>query len=134
MKKISFYVLILLFFVSGCSDGKVRIQGKILYDGQSVKHGSIAFVGEKGKGTVFGEQFKNGSYSARVPKGEYLVKISGFESVKLDQPIPGVAGSPPTTEIVKPTIPAKYNTFSQMTIAIDGSKNIFDFDLEKSVD
>ena len=131
MKKIPLYVLMLLLCVSGCGDGKVRISGKILYDGQAVERGAIAFVGEKGKGTVFGEQFSQGSYSARVPIGEYIVRITGFESVKLDKPTPGVAGAPPTTEITKSIIPAKYNMFSQMTVEIDGSKTVFDFDLEK---
>ncbi|MCL2117237.1 MAG: hypothetical protein FWH27_02300 [Planctomycetaceae bacterium] len=129
---VSACVLILLFLVSGCGDGKVRIQGKVSYDGKAVERGSVAFVGDKGQGTVFGEQFKNGSYAARVPKGDYLVKINGFESVKLDQPIPGVAGSPPTTHTDKSIIPGKYNMFSQMFIEIDGSKKVFDFDLEKA--
>jgi len=127
-----YFCLFSLFcFFPGCGDGNIRVQGKVSYDGKAIERGSIAFVGEKGRGTVFGEQFKNGSYSARVPKGEYLVKINGFESVKLDQPIPGVAGSSPTTHVEKPIIPGKYNMLSQMTIAIDGSKKVFDFDLEK---
>ncbi|MCL2622403.1 MAG: hypothetical protein FWD31_01955 [Planctomycetaceae bacterium] len=126
-----FCLFSMLCFFSGCGDGKIRVQGKVSYDGKAVARGSIAFVGENGKGTVFGEQFQNGSFSARVPKGEYLVKITGFESVKLDQPIPGIAGSPPTTHVDKPSIPGKYNMFSQMTIEIDGSKKVFDFDLEK---
>ena len=125
-------ILLSVFFVSGCGDEKVRIQGKILYDNRPVDNGSISFVGEQGSGTVFGEQFKNGSYSVRVPKGEYLIKITGFETVQLEQPIPGVAGSPPITHTEKPIIPGKYNMFSQMTIVIDGSKKVFDFDLEKA--
>ena len=127
-------VLILILFVSGCGDGNIRVQGKVSYDGKPVERGSVAFVGEKGQGSVFGEQFKNGNYSARVPKGEYLVKINGFESVKLDQPIPGVAGSPPTTHLEKPIIPGKYNMFSQIFIKVDGSQKVFDFDLEKVED
>jgi len=127
-------VLIPVFFVSGCGDDKVRVQGKVHYDGKPVQQGSVAFVGEKGRGSVFGEKFTNGSYSARVPKGEYLVKVTGFETVKLDTPIPGVAGSPPTTEVTKPIIPAKYNMFSQITVEIDGSNKVFDFDLEKAED
>jgi len=133
-KLLSACVLVLLFLVSGCGDGLVRVQGKVNYDGKPVERGSIAFIGEKGQGSVFGEQFKNGSYSARIPKGEYLVKINGFESVKLDQPIPGVAGAPPTTHTDKPILPGKYNTFSQITIEVDGSKKVFDFDLEKVED
>ena len=127
-------VLALILSVSGCGDGKVLVQGKVSYDGKSVNRGSIAFVEENGKGTVFGEQFENGHYSTRVPKGDFLVKITGFERVKLDQPIPGVAGSPPTTHTDKSIIPGKYNMFSQMTIEIDGSKKVFDFDLEKVED
>ena len=124
-------VLVPVFFVSGCGDGNIRVQGKVIYDGKPVQQGSVSFVGEKGAGTVFGEKFSNGNYSVRVPKGEYLVKITGFETTKLDEPIPGVAGSAPTTEITKPIIPGKYNMFSQMTVEIDGSKKVFDFDLEK---
>jgi len=112
----------------------IRVQGKVSYDGKPVQRGSVAFISEKGRGTVFGEQFKNGSYSARVPKGEFLIKISGFEAVKLDQPIPGVAGAPPTTHIEKSMIPGKYNMFSKIIIEIDGSQKVFDFDLEKVED
>ena len=137
MKNLSFEfvcALVLILFVSGCGDGLIRVQGKVSYDGKPVQRGSVAFIGEKGQGTVFGEQFKNGSYSARVPKGEYLVKINGFEFVKLDQPIPGVAGSPPTTHVENSIIPGKYNMFSTITIVIDGSQKVFDFDLEKVED
>lgn len=128
------FLYVMILFISGCGDGKIKLQGKISYDGKSVERGSIAFVAENGKGSVYGEQFKNGSYSARVPKGEYLVKIIGLESVKLDQPIPGVAGSPPTSHTDKPIIPEKYNMFSKMTVEIDGSKRVYDFDLEKVTD
>jgi len=126
--------LVLILFVSGCSDGLIRVQGKVSYDGKPIQEGSVAFVGERGQGAVYGEQFTNGSYSARVPKGEYLIKINGFESVKLDQPLPGVAGSPPTTHVTKPIVPAKYNMLSQIFIEIDGSQKVFDFDLEKVED
>ena len=127
-------MVLALLLVSGCGDGKTKVQGKVTYDGKPVERGSVAFVGEKGQGTVFGEQFTGGRYAVRLPKGEFLVKINGFETVQLDTPIPGGAGLLPRTETTKSIIPGKYNMFSQMIVEIDGSKKVFDFDLEKTKD
>jgi len=121
-------LLIFLLLLSGCSDGRVAIRGKVSINGTPVKEGSINFrpidVTSPGSAVAI----IDGKYSIPagngVFPGEYLVQIFASEDTgKFDTSVPG-----PPVRIYRDLIPPKFNAKSELKAKIARGKSC-DFDL-----
>lgn len=124
------FSVVVILFAFGCGDGKIAITGKISCDGVVPEKGTIAFIGDGGAGTTYGEPYKNGTYSVRLPEGKYRVRITGTKTVQLDTPIPSDMGRPPITEQDESVIHDSYGLASKLTVDITKSTKTQDFILE----
>lgn len=117
--------------VLGCSNEPklLEVTGAVTYAGQPVKSGSIRF-----------ESTATGKYSTEgfIADGRYKVKIKpGNFRVEVSSPRPKVAPGgktppgPGEDEVVE-TIPAKYNTNSELKVEIGVGQLSHDFTLTKS--
>jgi hypothetical protein len=117
----------------GCGDGRVRVQGTVLFEGKPVEVGIISFEPADGVGPTTGGPITDGKYDltgeARATGGEKIVRIVG--SRKTGRKVP--AGSPPgamVDELIQ-CIPSSYNDQSTLKVHIDPSRaNTHDFDLK----
>ena len=116
---------------SGCGDGKVSVSGSISYEGQIPEEGTIAFITDNGAGVTYGEPYFDGKYSARIPEGKYVVRITGIRVVTLAEPIPGVFGGPPTTTRDEQIIPDAYGLPSRLQVEVTRSARKHDFELKE---
>jgi hypothetical protein len=122
-----------VLLVTGCGDGRVRVHGKVVFEGKPLEEGFIALLPTDGVGPTTGGPIKDGNYDltgeARATTGEKIVRIIG--SRKTGRKIP--AGSPPgamTDEYVQ-CIPSQYNDQSTLRVQITpGNENTHDFDLK----
>jgi hypothetical protein len=93
------------------------VEGKVTLNGAPLQAGTIKFLSKNGKQTIAGKII-DGTYEARVPKGEYRVTINGPEPKK---------GDPPPVQL-----PAKYSDpkLSTLTVTITAGKQSINFDLK----
>ena len=126
-----FGFLLLVAMLVGCSDGKIEVTGAISYEGEVPEEGTIAFIGDNGAGTSYGEPYSNGRYKTRVPEGKYRVRITGRRMVTLDTPLPGVFGGPPITQREEKIVPDIYGLHSNLDVEITKSARTHDFELKK---
>ncbi|MBN2296157.1 MAG: hypothetical protein JXM70_27245 [Pirellulales bacterium] len=126
-------IFALLPLAVGCDDGmdRVKMSGKVIYDGKPVQDGMIRFMPKPGtERPLTIEPIKNGLYntntSGGVPSGSYKVDIRSFNP---DDPIPMGPGEPERRQL----LPAKYNNRTELEITLKpGQKKLeHDFILEK---
>lgn len=120
--------LIFLLLLSGCSDGRVAIRGKVAINGTPVKEGAINFRPIDVTSPASSVAVINGKYSIPagmgVIPGEYLVQIFASEDTgEFDTSVPG-----PPIRIYRDLIPPKYNAKSDLKVKIARGKSC-DFDL-----
>lgn len=112
----------------GCGDsGPPRVSGTVTLNGLPVKLGEIQFAPTDGVGKVASAVITEGAYSVEATPGAKRVEIQAFEKVgekPMDPSMPGSAMAP----IMKPLLPEKYNTASELTLEVQGSTEK-DFDL-----
>ena len=122
-----------LAVLAGCGDGieRVKMSGKVTFEGQPVVDGKIRFMPKQGTEMPLTiEPVKDGQYdtstSGGVPVGSYRVEIRAYHP---DDPIPQGPGAPPRRQL----LPKKYNTFSELEITLEpGQKTITkDFELTR---
>ena len=123
-------IVAFLVCIAGCGDGKIPITGSINYEGQIPESGTIAFIADNGEGATYGGPYTNGAYSVRVPKGQYVVRITGKKMVPLDTPIPGELGGPPITQREEVIVPSAYGLYSKLQMTVDQSTRTHNFDLK----
>lgn len=135
---LTFLLLVVIATTAGCSGSgleKATVSGRITYQGQPLKDGSIRFVPIKGtKGPATVGTISEGNYTATarggVPVGTLRVEVEAY------RPLPGavpyteeqaegnrgvVAGDYPKEQF----LPAKYNTESTVEVTIEsGSKTV----------
>lgn len=112
----------------GCgTSGPPRVQGTVTVNSTPVKQGEIKFAPVDGTGAVASGVIADGAYSVEATAGSKRVEIQAFEQVgekPYDSSMPGSAKVP----ILKPLLPAKYNTASELTVEVAGNTKK-DFDL-----
>lgn len=99
------------------------VTGSVTLGGSPIEEGSIVFDPADGQGTSAMGGIKNGQFTAKVPEGEKIIRISAVRTTnQIDQ-----YGEPVTESY----IPAKYNTESEIrkTVSADGP-NKFDLELD----
>jgi hypothetical protein len=126
------FSILLILVLAGCAhdDGYQPVSGTIRFKGEPVKLGSIQFYRTGAEtGVCGGTGIKDGKYE--VPKehglkpGTYLVRISATEKVE------GKARDEMNPFLSRETLPAKYNTQSNLTVEVRaGERGQFDFDLD----
>ena len=119
----------LLLILSGCSDlDRVVVSGRVTYNGQPVPKGTIRFIindRPTAMGTIENGQYKVDHHGG-VPLGTGKVEIEGFENT--DKLVHGGATGVKVYE-VKPILPPKYNTKTELTVEITPGNNEKNFDL-----
>ena len=83
--------LILVVIVCGCTAKPklAQLSGKVTFKGQPVPAGFISFTPDIGKGEIRVLQIKEGAYDSAsqvppgIPAGHYMLRISGFDGVRI---------------------------------------------------
>ena len=124
--------LLALLLIVGCSgsDGLIEINGQVLYDGQSVQNGFIAFIPADGRGPAAETVVRKGRYRVDVAPGSKKVVIEGHEKTGEKH-----VGGPetPLVPINRQYLPERYSDRrdSELTCDISSAKVVYDFDLKK---
>lgn len=121
--------MILPFVAAGCAatDGLVPVTGIVTLDGSPVESGSVQFYPTAGDAPTTGAVIANGAFAARVPAGSMKVVIVAPKVVgkRKTSDAPG----DPEADVLKESIPAKYNTASTLTADIRPGMPALDFAL-----
>lgn len=115
---------------SGCGGGQVAqstISGKVTLDGQPVEAGTITFLPAAGDAPSGGGEIKGGTYTASIPRGAHKVRIN-VPKVVGEKPSYG-PGSP-TVKTYAESLPARFNTQTELKAEAKGSTATQDFDLK----
>jgi hypothetical protein len=120
--------------VVGCSQNsgpeKVVVSGTVKFDGELIPNGEILFYPIDGtQGSVSGGPIKAGQYTAKgrggVVVGRHRVEIRAFRaSGRKMSAAEAVEGGP-----AEQYLPLQYNSYSELTCAVDADNTTQDFDL-----
>jgi hypothetical protein len=126
----SFLIVALAFFLVGCQSEVplVKVHGKVTVDDAPVEKGFVQFEPADGKSpSAKGGTITNGEYTAEVPVGEMIVRISGSKVVgqkkAYDTP------ESPMRDVLKDVVPAKYYKDSKLKADIKPGMPELDFKL-----
>jgi hypothetical protein len=124
-------VLCVSILVCGCNrenaPGLGRVSGTVTMDGSPVADAAITFEPQGGTaGTSLGRTDTEGKYELYYSRnlkgaatGEHVVRINTYREVGDDKP-----------QIIKETIPSKYNVKSELKVKVTRGSNQHDFALE----
>lgn len=128
-------VFVALGVLAGCGTenklGRQGVSGSVTLDGRPIANGTIRFEPVAEDGVASGTTITQGKYdisAARgLPPGEYLVRISAAGESGVAEPLPG-----DSSKLAEELVPEKYNTNSELKVAIKkGSNESQDFLLKK---
>lgn len=121
-----------LLISSGCgsSNGLTAVSGTVIYEGQPVQKGSINFLPVNGNGPTAAAVVTDGKYSVKAAPGKKRIQIERFIVIgqrryNTDDP------KSPMIDIQEQTLPARYNTKTELTCEITPSVRTYDFTLKK---
>jgi hypothetical protein len=98
---------------SGCQDSRVgTVHGEVTLDGQPIPEGGIHFSPEAGDTPTAGEVIQDGKFTAKVPVGKHLVKISSMKKADRRRKAPE-----DDVDWIE-QVPAKYNTKGTLTLEV----------------
>jgi hypothetical protein len=124
----------LLCTTVGCSDGKVRVQGAVTFDGRPIERGTISFDPADGQGPNTGGEIADGSYDlsgkAGATPGKKIVRIQAYRST--GRKVEAGPPAPPGTLVdqIEEYIPVQYNAKTTLTAdLVPGKVNELDFNL-----
>jgi len=121
---------LLLLSTSGCGGGGGPelgdVSGTVTLDGQPLANASVTFSPAQGRGSDATTDAQ-GRYRLRFTAQEYGV-VLGDHTVRITTA--GVS-DPETGESIEPTVtvPAKYNTETELTAKVEGGKETINFPL-----
>jgi hypothetical protein len=118
----------LAFLAGGCGQPpRAKVHGTVTLDGKPIKDGSIEFFPVDGNGQTAGVAIRDGTYSVDASVGEMKVSIRAVEVIgqrkAYDTP------DSPMIEDVRNTIPARYNTQSELKKTLAAGDNEVNFEL-----
>ena len=129
MPRVAPFALLILALAAGCgSSDAATVEGTVTLDGQPLKEGTISFEPvDPTTGGTGGGVIKDGKFTAtNVPVGEMKVRISAPKVVGKRK----AYNTPdsPTVDITEELLPAKYNTSTELKIAVKkgGQKEKFE--------
>ena len=125
--------LVFVVFLVGCGDdGRLPVQGKVTVDGVPVENGYIYLTPlPETDGPTTGAKITDGSYKIESGKGvfqgSFQVAIKVWEeSKKMTEDF----ATGEKTKGIQQTLPAKFNTKTELTVEITGDKDSYDFNLK----
>jgi len=123
----------LVILSGGCGAGSGGLAGKVTFQGQSIRMGSVLVVGQDGIPRSTGIQ-DDGSYSLEnIPAGPVQVAVSSPDPLSVRQVPPKHGTPPPLPDRTKwVPIPARYAEFKQsgLVFTVRGGTNNFDLELK----
>lgn len=128
-RAIGLFVWVSAIVTTGCDGGKGKppthtVSGKVTLDGKPMPEGIIFFEANPPDGQApANAPISNGEYSAEVPAGSKLVRISHEKMVK--SPMGG-----DEVEIPTQMVPPRYNSQSTLTREVTEGANSFDFEIQ----
>lgn len=113
----------------GCQEGPntARVTGKVKLDGKNVETGTVQFFSVDNSAPSAAASIKDGAYEAQVPVGKVRAQISSPKVVGKRKMYN--APDSPVKDVMKESIPAKYNSQSQLTREVKPGENSLDFEL-----
>jgi hypothetical protein len=119
--------------LAGCGGtGQAEVEGTVLYDGQPIKGGSIAFLpagtdqGRAGGGTILDGRYHIPAKFGPLP-GRYRVEIRWAKPTGRQF----ISETGHTLDVTEEGLPEKYNDKSELTAELKSGKNTVNFDLKK---
>lgn len=119
-------LMLLIVLVSGCSKGKPMgdVRGKVTLNGEPLAQGAVQFVPVNGDTPTTGGVIRDGAFQVEVPVAKQRVKISSNVVDKEKTPPNATAD-----QIVMKSLPAKYNTHSDITLDVVSGANEVEYKL-----
>jgi hypothetical protein len=113
---------------AGCGGRpRAHVTGKVTLNGKPITDGSIEFFPVSGAGQSAGAALKDGAYQVEASVGEMRVTINSADVVgrqkAYDTP------DSPVIDIVRNSVPARYNTESELRANLVAGRNEVNFDL-----
>ena len=128
--RVSMLLLAACAALAGCSGGPVQVDvsGTVTLDDQVVKTGKIRFDPVDGKTASAEEFITDGKYTAKLTVGDYKVQINSSRPTgkKANRP----AGPGQDVEQMEEIIPARYNSATELSIAVTKDKKEYSFPLK----
>ncbi len=123
------FLSVLLFTVfAGCGPTTGTISGTVTVSGKPVESGIISFTPADGKGAPVTVDIQNGKYAAQAVAGAKLVQISA-PVVTGQRPEYNGPGAP-MIDITEESVPAKYNSETELTLEMKPGVNQKDWAVE----
>jgi hypothetical protein len=113
----------------GCSaDKMLPLTGTVTLDGTPLEKGTISLAPADSNGPTAEAIINGGKYSLKTMPGTKKVVIHGLKKVgtRLFHPEDPTS---PTVDVNEETVPAKYNTTSQLTAEVKAGERTLDFAL-----
>lgn len=106
----------------GCSnsDGMVPVEGQVMLNGKPLETGQMQFIPTQGtKGPTSGAALVDGKFSARIPEGKILVKITSPEKYgPRTEHFDPATNSTVVNQMARERVPAKYNEISELVVDV----------------
>ncbi|NBO91216.1 MAG: hypothetical protein EBV06_02695 [Planctomycetia bacterium] len=122
--------IILIGLAMGCGPTEpplYPVQGKVTLDGSPVEKGLIRFAPVNGEAPA-GAEIKGGQYSLKVVAGESRVEITA--PVVIGKRKAYDTPDSPMIDMIKESIPDKFNTRSELKYKVEPKTNSQDFALK----
>lgn len=130
-------LILALGWAAGCGDSgpkRYGVSGTVTYKGEPIKNGLISFIPQGSQASAGGASIINGKYEVPakpgLPPGQYAVSINvptgAGKAAPGAEEAPGAGGEKATRE----TLPAKYNSKTELKADVQPSKTMFDFELK----
>jgi hypothetical protein len=129
VKRISLGLLLCLLAAAGCDRSATRVTGKVTVDGTPLADGAVRFIPLDGKAPTAG---------GTIEDGEYSVDNAPVTTVRVEITAPKVVGKrkaydtpdSPTIDVIKESLPEKYNLKSELKRELTRGENELNFDLK----
>ncbi|HEY2412949.1 MAG TPA: hypothetical protein VGI40_11935 [Pirellulaceae bacterium] len=119
---------VIVVAIGGCGPATGTVSGTVTVDGKPAASGVISFVPAEGAGAPVTVDIQGGAYTAQAVAGSKRVQIS----------VPVVTGQrkeyngpdAPLVDITEESVPAKYNSETELTFELKRGANTKDWVLE----
>jgi len=113
--------------LTGCGGSSaVKLEGNVTFQDKPIESGEIVFVPADSKTPAVASKIEQGKYVCEVPPDANQVRVTAYREIpgKFDTSNPGQKNT-----LIEMYIPAKYNSKSELSAEVDGTKSTLDFKL-----
>ncbi len=125
-------VALLAPIVLGCDSGPryIPVKGEVSYNGKTVENGLVHFESADGKNpSAKGGGITDGKYSAELPAGEWIVRVTGVRVVGTRKVYEDAPDSP-IKDVTEQYLPKRFNAESDIRVKIDAKRDDLHFHLK----